>query len=77
MSRGGYFVDAGPGPVIKWTDTNDNHADHALMDYVDAALEGAKDAAEGRFSSPEAYKTFKRRIRQEFINRMMQIAGGK
>lgn len=76
-SRGGFFADPGPGSIIQWTKGGEHPAQDALMDYIDTALEGAFDAAAGNFSTPEAYQTFKRRIRQEFIDRMMQIAGGK
>lgn len=74
---GGFFADAGPGPIIKWTSDLEHPAHAALLDYIDAALEAAFDVRDGRFSSSDAYETHKRRIRQEYINRMMQIAGGK
>lgn len=77
MNRGQFFVDAGPGPIIKWTETADSPGNTALLDYVDAALEGLIDYTHGNFSSAEAYHTYKRRIRQEFLDRMMRIAGGK
>lgn len=72
-----FFADAGPGPIIKWTETADSPVHTAVLDYIDSALEGFRDADDGRFSSREAYETYRRRIRQEFLDRMMRIAGGK
>lgn len=67
------YADPGVGPIIKWTEGGEHPAQDALMDYVDAALDGAFSYMGGQFSTLEAYVIFKQRIRKEFVDRMMLI----
>lgn len=74
-------LDDVPGPIIKWTDVpnaiDNGPANAALLDYVDAAIHAAIAGRAGWFSSMKAYEAYKARMRKEFNERMLQIAGAK
>jgi hypothetical protein len=66
-----------PGPIIKWTEPNDQTEANAVLDYIEAAIRAAFNDRAGMFSSTEAYEAYRKRMRQEFTDRLMQLARAK
>jgi len=68
-------------PIIKWTKVpnpiDNSPANAALMDYIDASIKAALNDRAGHFSSPAAYEAYKAKMRKEFNDRLLQLAGAK